>query len=383
VNQLKRATSICLLSPSALPLVTGAGRAGGAELDVWQIATALARDPAFRPYLAAIGDDNARTRVADVEVVSIARYRPERTRRGLFARYCGRVVRALRQLDADIYFCKGASLEAVLCFVSARLGKRRGYVFRLQHDWESNPDTLTDRIFSGQRLLARLFTIALRRADALFTQTMSQQQLLRTGFGLPSTVIYNSHPIPPPAPVESKRTALWVGRAASYKRPEVFLDLAQRLTRHSFVMVATLDENHPAVFSALRERSRQLPNVTLIEGASRDEVEALFRAARVYVLSSEAEGFPNVLVEAWKNRTPVVSLRVDPDGLIRQREAGFVADDDREALTQAVTAFLEDDELFRRAADNGYAAARELLDIEKAIEQYKATFTRIAGVANA
>ena len=78
---------ICLLSPSALPLVTGgAGRAGGAELDVWQIATALARDPAFRPILAAVGDETARTTVAGVEVVSIARYRPDRTRRGHFAR---------------------------------------------------------------------------------------------------------------------------------------------------------------------------------------------------------------------------------------------------------------------------------------------------------
>ena len=53
-------TAVCLLSPSALPLVTGtAGRAGGAELDVWQIATALAQDPAFRPLLAAVGDSES------------------------------------------------------------------------------------------------------------------------------------------------------------------------------------------------------------------------------------------------------------------------------------------------------------------------------------
>jgi glycosyltransferase involved in cell wall biosynthesis len=372
-----------LLSPSALPLVTGsAGRAGGAELDVWQIATALAKDSAFRPYLAAIGDENASTRVAGVEVVSIARYRPERTRRGHFVRYCGRVVRSLRQVDADIYFCKGASLEAVLCFAAARIGRRRRFVFRLQHDWEAKPETLTRRIFGGQRLLSRLFMIALRRADARFAQTRAQQRLLQTGFRLPSTVLYNSHSIPPPAPLGEKRTALWVGRAASYKRPEVFLNLADRLQAHPFVMVATFDENHPTVFEAVRERSRQLPNVTFIEGASREQVEALFRAARVYVLSSEAEGFPNVLVEAWKNRTPVASLRVDPDGLIVQHQGGLVASDDPDALARGVTALLEDDELFERAADNGYAAARQLLDIEKTIEEYKAIFAGTAGVSN-
>ena len=133
-------------------------------------------------------------------------------------------------------------------------------------------------------------------------------------------------------------------------------------------MVATFDENHPSVLGMLRERSARLRNVTFIEARPRAEVEALFRAARVYVLSSEAEGFPNVLVEAWKNRTPVASLRIDPDGLIGAREAGFVAGDDPEALTRGVAAILRDDELFRRMADNGYALARELLDIDKTIE---------------
>jgi glycosyltransferase involved in cell wall biosynthesis len=349
-----------------------AGRAGGAELDVWQIATALARDPAFRPTLAAVGDTNDRTTVDGVRVVSIERYRTDRTRRGHFARYCGRVVRVLRNVNADVYFCKGASLEAVLCFVAARVGRRRKFVFRLQHDWEATPETLTDRIFGGQRALARLFMLALRRADTLFAQTRTQQQLLRTSFGLESTVLYNSHPIPSAVPLDNKRTVLWVGRAAAYKRPQVFLDLAERLPSHPFVMVATFDENHPSVLDAVRERSRHLPNVTLIEGAAREEVEALFRAARVYVLSSEAEGFPNVLVEAWKNRTPVASLRVDPDGLIRQHEAGFVADDDPEALVRGLAALLGDDELFRRAADKGYALACELLNIDRTIERYKA-----------
>jgi glycosyltransferase involved in cell wall biosynthesis len=377
-----RLTTVCLLSPSALPLVMpstggkgGAGRAGGAELDVWQIATALARDPSFRPSLAAIGDTNHRTPIEGVDVVSIARYRPERTRRGHFARYCGRVVRVLRNLDADVYFCKGASLEVVLCFVAARVLRRRRFVFRLQHDWEATPQTLTDKIFGGQRLLARLFMVALRRADALVAQTHAQQRLLKASFGLESTVLYNSHPIPAAAPLEDKRTVLWVGRAAAYKRPQVFLDLASRLSSYPFVMVATFDANHPSVLDALRERSRQLPNVTFIEGAARAEVEALFRSARVYVLSSEAEGFPNVLVEAWKNRTPVASLRLDPDGLIRQHQAGFVADDDPDGLARGVEELLRDDTVFRHAAERGYTLARDLLDIDRTIERYKAIFT--------
>jgi hypothetical protein len=75
---------------------------------------------------------------------------------------------------------------------------------------------------------------------------------------------------------------------------------------------------------------------------------------------------------SWKpeEQTPVASLRVDPDGLIRQRDAGFVADDDPEVLTRGGPPF-EDNDLFRRTADNGYAVARELLDIDRTIEATK------------
>ena len=372
--------TVCLLSPSALPLVVGdTRRAGGAELDVWQIATALARDARYRVVLAAIGDRNERRAVDGVEVVSIARYRPEHTRRGYFARYCARVVRTLRAVNADVYFSKGASLEAILCYAAARVGRRRGFVFRFQHDWETHPDSLGGRIFSGQRRLAGVFEYVLRHSDALVTQTVAQQQLLRRNFALESTALYNSHPIPAPAALDRRCTVLWVGRAAPYKRPEVFLSLARRLPGHPFVMIATLDGNYPAVLPALRADIRELPNVTLIEGAPREEVEAHFRSARVFVLSSEAEGFPNVLVEAWKNGTPVASLSLDPDGLIRRSDAGIVAGGDLETLVRGVDGLLRDDELFSRTAANAYGVAQTRLNIERTIVSYKELLDAVVG----
>jgi glycosyltransferase involved in cell wall biosynthesis len=366
---------VCLVSPSALPVVTGTSRAGGgAELDVWHIARALALDPRFDPCLAAIGDA-ARTLMLDgVRIVEIPRYRPSRTRRGYFARYCLRVIRTLSKIDADVYLCKGASLEAVLCFAAARLGRRRRYVFRFQHDWETAASSLIEKIFGGQRLLARMFMQALERADVRVTQTYAQQQLLADGFRLSSVVLYNSHPIPPAAASAGKRTAVWVGRAAAYKRPEIFLELARRLPHHPFVMVATADTNFPDVFERLRSESVAIPNLTFVGGATRDEVEALVRAARVSVLTSKVEGFPNVVVEAWKNSTPVASLRVDPDGLIRQSGAGFVADDDVDALVDGVERLLRDDNCLADASAASYALARERLDIARTIETYKQLF---------
>jgi glycosyltransferase involved in cell wall biosynthesis len=363
---------VCLLSPSALPIVTGEARhGGGAELDVWQIGRALARAGGFDVSLAAIGETAGSRTIDGVRVVSIARYRPGRTRRGYFLRYCARVVRTLRAIDADVYLCKGASLEALLCFAAARAGRRRRFVFRFQHDWETSRDTLASRIFGGQRRLAGMFTMVLRRADALLTQTRAQALLLEAGFGLHSTVIYNSHEIPAPPDLAAKRTVLWVGRAASYKRPGVFTALARRFPGWPFVMIATKDDSQPAVFDAVRAESAEAPNLTLIGGATRREVDAHFVRARVFVLTSEAEGFPNVLVEAWKTGTAVATLRVDPDGLIREHDAGLVAGDDVDALARGLERLLTDDGEFERVALNGYRLARERLDVDRTVALYR------------
>jgi glycosyltransferase involved in cell wall biosynthesis len=108
-------------------------------------------------------------------------------------------------------------------------------------------------------------------------------------------------------------------------------------------------------------------------------VEHEFARARVLVTTSEVEGFPNVLIEAWKTATPVASLRIDPDGLIRQHGAGFVADDDEDALARGVERLLVDDDLFEQSAANAYALAKQVADIGCTIEQYKRILASSAG----
>src|SRR5262249_54797652 len=56
-----------------------------------------------------------------------------------------------------------------------------------------------------------------------------------------------------------------------------------------------------------------------------EEVRKLIENSRVLVNTSRAEGFPNTMLEAWSMGVPVVSLTVDPGGVILREGLGRVS----------------------------------------------------------
>lgn len=74
----------------------------------------------------------------------------------------------------------------------------------------------------------------------------------------------------------------------------------------------------------------------------------------MYVLTSEAEGFANTMMEAMACTCPILSLGVDPDGIIVQLKLGLVASD-TEDFFHHFEALAGDSELCRLFGENGKA----------------------------
>ena len=83
------------------------------------------------------------------------------------------------------------------------------------------------------------------------------------------------------------------------------------------------------------------------------EIEAWFKHAATVVNTSRLEGFPNVFLQAAKYRRPIISLRIDPDGMLSEHGCGVMADDDPAALEAGLRRCLDDTDY---AAQLGTAA---------------------------
>lgn len=208
-----------------------------------------------------------------------------------------------------------------------------------------------------------------RHATHVITQTRHQAERLQANFGRPATVVIpNFHPAPDAPPAKGEPlTIAWVANFKRWKRPEVFLRLAAALRDLPHVRFVMAGEQASGAGDEqwgreLLETARAAGNVEYLGHLSFDAANALLERAHVLVNTSVAEGFSNTYIQAWMREVPVVSLDVDPDGVLERERIGMHAGSE-ERLAQAVRQLAMDGAL---RADYGtrartYALARHSL----------------------
>lgn len=252
-----------------------------------------------------------------------------------------------RGIDADVYVTIGVSDPSAELLGFCRRAGRPG-VLLLGSDMDLSPGYVAGSCRRNEYgNTAHLGRFALGAATHIVAQTAGQRELLRARFGrecavVPSPVdlegpVARSASAPPPGYV------LWIGKADEVKRPELFLELARRLSAHRFVMV--LNPSDPARGRAVR--ASRPPNVTIVDRLPLAEAEAWVASAAALVNTSRHEGFPNTFLQAGKHGVPVASLEVDPDGLLGTTGCGLFARGDLARLA---------DELARLLAEPGAGA---------------------------
>jgi glycosyltransferase involved in cell wall biosynthesis len=76
-----------------------------------------------------------------------------------------------------------------------------------------------------------------------------------------------------------------------------------------------------ALFDSLRLEAGALANVTFHGALPYGQVRGLYERARLFVSTSEIEGFPNTYLQSWSHGTPVIGF-LDPDGLLARHGMG-------------------------------------------------------------
>ena len=106
-------------------------------------------------------------------------------------------------------------------------------------------------------------------------------------------------------------------------------------------------------------------NLEYLGPKSQREVNALLARAHVYVNTSTFEGFANTFIQAWMREVAVVSLQVDPDGVLADESVGIYAGSEDKLLC-AVRSLLEDPVLRADYAARGQRYAMQVHSIQNA-----------------
>ena len=245
---------------------------------------------------------------------------------------------------------------------------------------------------SGNKLSTWLLAACLCRSDAVTANSRYTAKLIHKISGIDSEVIPYGVTVqidpqgPLPADQPDVPMLLFSGRLIPRKGVHFLLRampliLAKRKVR----LVITGDGHCREEWEAL---SRELGLAHLVEFAgfvSNERLSELFRSCSIYVHPAiydernDTEGLGVVLIEALRNRKPVVASGIGGIvDIIKDESTGLlVPEKNPAALAQAVLRLLEDPALARRLGEQGYAYATEAFDWDRITDRLEAVYQRI------
>lgn len=232
---------------------------------------------------------------------------------------------AAKRANADVYYASCASMQIGELAMYARLHGRK-LIFRIAHDDDCDPRRSLSRLDSRRlhRLVhAKLYHYGVRHADAILAQSVRQQAAMRAHFGLDTTLATMLvEPASKHLGYEQRDISLlWVNNIRPFKRADLFLELCRLNPDIPAHMIGGCLARNADLYEQTRRSAEAIAHLRFHGRVPYHEVNDFYERARLFVNTSDAEGFPNSYLQAWMRGTPVVAF-FDPDGLIEREGLG-------------------------------------------------------------
>jgi glycosyltransferase involved in cell wall biosynthesis len=276
---------------------------------------------------------------------------------------------ALARADADLYYTSCAdALPALLALYCRRFGKR--FVFRCAGDTDCDKA----RLLVAHAHDRWLYGYGLRRADAILVQSAFQAETLARSYGLAGRVA-GMLVETPSSTLERDIDVLWVAHLRRLKRPDRILELADGLPDAKIHMAGGPLSGEEALFGEVNRAAAGRSNVHFHGRLSYWDANALYGRARVFVNTSESEGFPNSYLQAWIRGVPVVTF-VDPDRVIERQGLGVAARSGAQML-EATRRLLGDPIAWQAASERCRAFMAREYGEDRVLAPYLDTFEKV------
>ena len=285
--------------------------------------------------------------------------------------------------DADVYVSTDARFDSWMAM--RRNPEARHCIWlidpmRFEEFWMLHADSRTTGL-PNRRVIARpIFETlawfgrsAVRRADALTSQTRRWSDDGAEFYGVDREVVFAPNPIElPDRPIAkaSQPLVLFLGRFDRQKQPETFFELARRFPEYQFVAAGQASD--PERDQDLRRRYGSIENLQLpglVTGADKD---GLLRRAWVLCNTSLREGLPRSIQEGLSYGCALLAA-VNPDGLVSRFGVHTPSREFDEGLEHLVT-----DGRWQSLGEAGRTAIHESNERSRALDRHEAIYRAVA-----
>ena len=328
---------------------------GGAEVQISLLGKSLAKDEEIKiNYL--VGDFNQRElekfgQVSIYKIYNKSNYRIPLLK-GL--QFSSNLIKKIYNLDSDVYIQRAAGYQTGIIALACKLfGKK--FIYMTASETDCNREFIKD----NKRIVGLFYLIGIKLADLVITQSKEHQRFLLENHGIDAPIIESSYYLSQ-YNHKNKDTILYVPtRLEPNKKPELFLKLSKEIPNFKFVLIGKPIDTHLEYSNKIIKEAKLIDNLEYIPELPLSVIDEYYKKAKVFVSTSDFEGFPASFVQAMSHSTPVFSLSVNPDNFLTKYKCGFFAEGSYDNLKKSLIEILNNNEDFSLMSGKAYEYAKK------------------------
>ncbi len=167
----------------------------------------------------------------------------------------------------------------------------------------------------------------------------------------------------------------FVGRLTQIKRPDRLLDIAAAMVKRE-VSIHFLVAGEGELFESSKARAaaEKLPMTFL---GWRKDIDQLFAASDIAILTSDNEGIPLTLIEAAQAGLPIIAPAVGSiSDIVENDKTGFLTSPQPGAMASALSALATDSGLRNRLGSAGKTHAHEYFSLARMLRDHTEIYNR-------
>ena len=277
----------------------------------------------------------------------------------------------LFNFNFDIYHMMGADFITGVWAFYSRIIKKKKFVFTAASILDCRKNG-----FGWSKTTNQVYKYGVKHADQVVVLTNDMKKEMHKNFDINPIVIKSGHPIPDLTfKKEESPLILWISRLHILKKPELFIKIFKKLKylNAEFILIGS----GSYMKNELIRLSNKYSNFTYIPGVKQYMDNEYYAKSSLLINTSSFEGFPNTFIQAWMYKTPVISLNVDPDGVISNFNLGFYAKGNFQRLIDNIKDLIENPSKRKDIGENSRAYAIANHNIEQTSKKYYSLYKKL------